>query len=99
MEEKLQKILAVTFNAITGCRPKEAAWVAVFGKPKKNYVKYEGFIHPYKIVMPSREIKTKTGRPYTWLIEKKYEYFAKALALAKKPLSFKLMQNRLHYAF
>ena len=60
---------------MTGCRPKEASWIAVHGEPEKNVVDYPGHDFPYKIVMPVKKVKTKTGVDYTWLIERRFDYF------------------------
>ena len=85
------------FIAITGGRPKEAAWVAVHGKVEKNVVSYEGYVLPYKIVMPAA--LTKTKRDYTWLFDKKFTYFTDALKSSCKTLTADDLLLRIDYAF
>ena len=97
--EALQKVLAVQFISITGCRPFEAAWVATKGIVTENKVKYEFIDYAYTIDMPLEETKTKTNRPYYWLIEKRFKYFIQALRNAYKPYSVDELYSRTAYAF
>ena len=83
---KLLKILAVLFIAITGCRPKEAAWVVIHGKTKPNMVQYTRCNYSHEIRMPIAEASTKTNVDYRWLIDERFGYFIDALKqLPKKP--------------
>ena len=62
-------------------------------------VEYPGCDFPYQIMMLKSEDGNKTGRDYTWLIDRKYDYFIDALKKVKKVYTVKKLRGLVTYAF
>ena len=56
---------------ITGCRPKEAAYIVYNKSIKQNEYLVKHMEHTYQASCPASD--TKTGRDYLWLIPVEYD--------------------------
>ena len=87
-------MLAIYFLYITGCRPWEAAWVALHGglRPTPYEILQEAY--PMTVFMPQEA--TKTARAYEWFLRKNQDWFVKILTQNKPPdIDQKLLTKQL----
>ena len=88
--------IGLLFLYITGCRPTEAAWVAM--ARSADLVEYDELKSQYShvIIMPKKE--TKTGIDYVWYIDHKYARFVDALtSLKMEHFTRKQMVDRMRH--
>ena len=88
--------VAIYFQYITGCRPWEAAWVALHkGLRATTYIDLEQ-IYPTTVFMPLAA--TKTAWDYEWFIRKNQDWFVKILRQHKPPhIEQKLLAKQLDW--